>query len=91
MCFLKDVTPLSHALPSVLPHNSSRWQLESSVLLLCVGSYGGEKNIAFFLKGTFRLRYIDGLLEKVFSILARLHSSLSIVFIASFTDFQELD
>lgn len=27
---------------SVLPHNSSRWQLEGSVLLLCVGSHGGE-------------------------------------------------
>lgn len=68
-------TAFSHALSSVLPHNSSRWQLESSVLLLCVGSYGG-KNVLLFIQWTFRLVFINGLLEKVFNVLARLHTSL---------------
>lgn len=69
------VTAFSRALSSVLPHNSSRWQLGSSVLLLCVGSYGG-KNVLLFIQWTFRLICINGLLEKVFNVLARLHMPL---------------
>lgn len=46
--FPKVIT-FSHALSSVLPHNSSRWQLESSVLLLCAGSWSG-KNVLLFIK-----------------------------------------
>lgn len=47
--FLKKVSPLSHAVMSVLPHNSSRRQLQSSVLLLTIGSYGEKKKMLIFL------------------------------------------
>lgn len=68
------VTVFSRALFSVLPHNSSRWQLESSVLLLWVASRGGE-NALLFIQLTFRLICINGLLKKVLNLLARLHKS----------------
>lgn len=68
------VTVFSHAWFSVLPHNSSRWQLESSVLLLCVGSHGGE-NVLLFIQWTFRVICMNGLLEKVLNLLATLHKS----------------